>query len=72
MELLQEKIDAYLAFCESGEILEHCADATDRRIVFLVMFKYPPSNEGFRFVERAIPIVQGAGFDLRYEVPDGV
>ena len=51
--LLQGKFNAYLAFVESGEILQAYPDAKERRVTFRVVFKYRPDPEGEQFLLRA-------------------
>ena len=69
--LLQAKLNTYLAFVESGEILEHCPDAGQRSVVFSIVFKFKPDALGEEFLSRATQIVQSAGFAFRYEVLPG-
>lgn len=67
--ILQEKINDYLAAIESGEIVEKYPNAEGKKIVIRVNLKYPiPETEMVKkFCEKAISIVQWAGFDLRFE-----
>ncbi|MEZ5363690.1 MAG: DUF6572 domain-containing protein [Bryobacterales bacterium] len=64
--LLQTKLNSYLAFIESGEILEHYPDARDRAVALRVVFKYDPDASGNEFLRRARSIVESAGFALRW------
>ncbi len=66
--ILQAKFNAYLAFVESGEILDRYPMAKGRRIVFKVVFKFDPDLEGRKFMIRAREVIQSAGFDLQYEL----
>jgi hypothetical protein len=66
--VLQAKFNKYLAFVESGEILERYPDAKDRAVAFKVVFKYNPDLEGWRFLARAKDVIESAGFSLRHEV----
>ncbi len=68
--ILQAKFNAYLAFAESGEILERYPRAKGRRIVIKVVFKFDPDPEGRKFMARAKEVIQSAGFDLQYELFD--
>lgn len=65
--LLQGKFNAYLAFVESGEILQAYPDAKERRVTFRVVFKYRPDPEGEQFLLRARKVIEEAGFELRTE-----
>lgn len=69
--LLQSKLNRYLAFVESGEILESYPDAKDRPIVFRVVFQFPPDDAGQAFLAKVRPIIESAGFTLRDEVFTG-
>jgi hypothetical protein len=66
--ILQAKFNKYLAFVESGEILESYPDAKDRPVAFKVVFKYKPDQEGWRFLSRAKEVIESAGFTLRHEL----
>ena len=66
--ILQTKLNKYLAFIESGEILQSYPDSQGRAITIKVIFKYKPDDEGEQFLERAGAVVQSAGFTLRHEV----
>ncbi len=66
--ILQAKLNTYLAFVESGEILTSYPDAQGRKAVFKVFFKFSPDAEGLKFLARAGEIIRAAGFDLRHEV----
>ena len=52
-EILQAKLNAYLAFIESGEILEKYPDAVERTIAVKVVLKFKPNLEGRAFLGRA-------------------
>jgi hypothetical protein len=69
--LLQTKLNRYLAFVESDEILESYPDAKGRQIEFKVVFQFPPDAGGQAFLAKVRPIVESAGFKLREEVYTG-
>jgi hypothetical protein len=66
--LLQSKLNRYLAFVESGEILQSYPQAKDRPIEFEAVFKYPPDEAGLAFLAKARQIIEAAGFRLRHSV----
>lgn len=66
--LLQEKINSYLRFLEGGELQQHYPDSKGCKCEIEIAMKYEPSPEALRFIEKAREIVQGAGFDLVYQV----
>jgi hypothetical protein len=65
---LQKKFNAYLAFVESGEILERYPDSKGKSVAFRVVFKYQPEKQGQQFLERARLVLESAGFKLRWEL----
>jgi len=69
--ILQKKLNVYLAFVESGEILHRCPDARDRPVVFNVVFQVSPDEAGRAFLARAREVIESAGFSLRDEVFTG-
>jgi CRP-like cAMP-binding protein len=66
--LLQEKINAYLRFIESGEILTVIPKAAGRRPVILIYGKYALSARAEWFVKRATAQLIGAGVDLAFSM----
>jgi len=66
--ILQEKLNKYLAFVESGEILERYPDARGRPVRFRVIFKYKPDGDGEIFLSKAQEVIEGAGFSLTSNV----
>ena len=67
-EILQAKLNAYLAFVESGEILEKYPDAVERTIVFKVVLKFKPDPVGRAFLCRAQKVIENAGFAFMCDV----
>ena len=69
--ILQKKLNTYLAFVESGEILGQYPEAKNRPVAFRVVFQVPPDQSGRAFVARAREAIESAGFTLRDEVFTG-
>jgi hypothetical protein len=68
---LQDKLNSYLRFVESGEVYEHRPSAIGSPIVIKVACKWEPDAAGVIFLEKARAIVEGAGFGFKYlTVPD--
>jgi hypothetical protein len=65
---LQNKLNAYVAFVESGEILEQYPEAKDRPLIFKIVFKFRPDGGGQDFLAKAQNVVKSAGFSLQHEV----
>jgi len=66
--ILQAKLNKYLAFVESGEILESYPDAKGRPVVLKVVFKFRPDQLGFEFLAKTKAVINSAGFSFRHEV----
>jgi hypothetical protein len=60
-QTLQEKLNRYLSFVESGEILEGYPDAKYRPVVIQVVTKYDPDPSGTQFLQRARGAIERAG-----------
>lgn len=67
--LLQEKLNTYLSFVESGEVFEVYPDAKGRAVLIDVVCKYPLNQQAQRFYSRVSQIVDAAGLKLRYSDP---
>lgn len=65
---LQDKINAYLAFIESGEIYESYPDARHRSLQIHVVCTHAPDAMGLRFLSLAGEVIARAGFALSHEV----
>jgi len=68
LEVLQSKLNSYLAFVEGGELLEQYPGAAGRLVRIEVVLKYPPKASAERFFSEAAATVQAAGFRLAYRV----
>ena len=69
LTILQAKLNRYLAFIESGELLRKFPDAEGLPVRIDVVFKYPPSREGEGFLKEADAIIVKAGFAFSWRVP---
>ena len=68
---LQDKLNAYLQFIESGELLSADPDATRRKVVIDVVTRLEIPTSGLRFLEEVRPILGSTGIELRTRVlPD--
>lgn len=66
--ILQAKLNRYLAFVESGELLQRHENAAGRPVAIKVVFKFRPDKEGGDFLSRARAVIESAGFSFRHEV----
>lgn len=70
--VLQEKINCYLSFVESGEILDMLPESKGRDIQIDLITKYKPPEEALHFLEQAQAILEQAGLGLTHRAgPDG-
>jgi hypothetical protein len=65
---LQEKINTYLAFVESGEIFRKYPDARDRQVIISVVGKHEPDANGREFLSRVKSTLKHAGFGFRFTI----
>lgn len=66
--ILQAKLNRYLAFVESGEILTRYRAAKDRPVAIKVVFKFRPDQGGWNFLAKAKVVIESAGLSLRHEI----
>lgn len=66
--LLQDKINAYIRFVESGEVFESYPDARGRNVVIEIVGKCPLVDAAEAFVKRATEILQEANLELRFRL----
>jgi hypothetical protein len=64
--VLQEKINRYLAFVESGEILDGYPEAEGREVTIRIVTKHEPDLDGQRFFDRAKDALVQAGIQFRW------
>ena len=67
--LLQNKINTYLVYLESGQVYENNPNTRDCKFVIEIVSKYDLSPQALEFFKEARAIVRGAGFELAYKVP---
>jgi len=63
--LLQEKLNAYLRFVESGEILEKYPKSEGRKVIFETVMKYPPTAEAEEHCQKFREVIEDAGIGFR-------
>jgi hypothetical protein len=66
--LLQEKINTYLHFVESGEMHSTMPVTVGRNVIISVAAKYPLSGEATIFFRKAQAVVQSTGLSLEFQV----
>ncbi|MBY3176694.1 hypothetical protein HFO42_04580 [Rhizobium leguminosarum] len=66
--ILQDKLNAYLRFIESGEVFQKVPDSEGRSIVIDLVGKFPLNQQAQFFVEKAKAAIEGAGFGLQFRL----
>ena len=66
--ILQDKINSYLAFIESGELVSAYPDGEGRVPVIEVVMRLPPPQVGLEFLNRVGAILGPTGIELRHRV----
>src|SRR5262245_34166060 len=71
MFLLQEKVNTYLRFMESGEIYEAYPAAKGRSLIIEVVGKYQMTREAEAFFKRVVDALHNAGYKIWFRhLPD--
>lgn len=68
LELLQEKINSYLRFIESGEIYDAYPKAKGQNIIISIIAKHELPIEGKQFLDLATNAIKNAGFELLFKL----
>ena len=66
--LLQDKLNSYLRFIESGEISRRFPQTAGRALKIAVVGKYPLSPRAAIVFERVKTTIQEAGFSLQFKL----
>jgi hypothetical protein len=66
--LLQDKINTYLRYIESGEMVASRPETQGQKVVISIVSKYPFNKSGKEFFDTARGIVEKAGYALTFEV----
>jgi hypothetical protein len=64
--LLQEKLNKYLSFLESGEVYEKYPKIKHGNFLISLVCKYRPAGEGVKFLSLAQTAIEGAGFKFNW------
>ena len=67
-QFLQDKVNAYLGFIESGEIYDSYPDAKNRRFKIIVFAKYQPCKLGDEFVEKLNAALHDLGYGFQFKL----
>jgi hypothetical protein len=67
LKLLKEKLNTYLEFIKSGELLEAYPKAKNREVLISVVGKFPLNEEAAEFYKNAASITDRMAVALRVE-----
>ena len=62
---LQKKLNAYLRFIESGQMVASYPESRGQELVIDVRFMHMPDEDGWKFLERVRDVVERAGVELQ-------
>ncbi len=68
--LLQKKLNAYLRFIESGELLKEYPAALERNVVLSLVARCQPSKDAALFLERTKESLKIAGYHFQFAQRD--
>ena len=68
LPILQAKINSYLEFVESGQLLEEYPDAAECEVRIELVCKYQPNEEGLNFFSLAAPVLESAGLKFEWSI----
>lgn len=68
LQLLQDKINAYLQFIESGQLIEDYPTAAEKEIIINTVLKYEPTDEATSFLEKAKEVILEAGIGFHWRI----
>ena len=68
LNLIQEKLNTYLRFIESGEIINAYPDAKNRAVLIDVIYKYPLVKEAIIFYNQVALIIENAGVKFTHRL----
>lgn len=66
--MLQNKLNSYLAFVESGEVFDSYPNAKGKQIKLEVVCQHEPDAEAIKFFALCGEAIENAGFGFSYRV----
>jgi hypothetical protein len=68
LKRLQDKLNAYLRFIESGEIEQSYPDSLGRHRRIDVFVQHSPTKRGLECITQAGKVIEGAGLSFNFQV----
>ena len=72
LSALQDKLNDYFGFIESGQLIESYPEAVGKEIRINVVCKFKPDQSGDQLLHKARQVVQAAGWSLSWSVLNDV
>ena len=69
--LLQNKLNAYLRFIESGDMFKEIPETKGQKVIINLVGKFPLSDKASLFFEKASAAIHAAGFKLQFKLQSG-
>lgn len=66
--ILQDKLNTYIDFIESGQILENYPNALNKEIIISVVMKYAPTENSLIFLNDCEKFMEKEGFEFTWKV----
>jgi hypothetical protein len=67
-QILQDKLNAYLRFFESGEMYTRIPGSRGQWPQIEIVFKFEPDENGRTFLSKAAKAIEGAGLTLKHGI----
>ncbi|WP_263410092.1 DUF6572 domain-containing protein [Terriglobus tenax] len=68
VQVLEDKLNAYLGFIESGEMAEHYPASQQLPTEIDIHFEFAPSELGLQFLEAAKQTIESGGYKLTWNI----
>lgn len=65
--ILQDKINAYISFIESGDVYEKYPQSEGKSFAIELVLKYKPNEEGYNFLNHVKEILEEAGYGFEFK-----
>ncbi|GGC89139.1 hypothetical protein GCM10011508_15540 [Flavobacterium lutivivi] len=66
--ILQDKVNSYLDFIQSDQILETHPSAENKKVVISILMKYEPDNDGLKFLKICEEFLKNQDLKLKWKV----
>lgn len=64
--ILQDKVNSYMDFLESGQIYESYPSAVGKKIMIQIVFKFLPNRKGEEFIGKVEEIIKANGYNFNF------